>query len=136
MRARARLSRALTVASAAVATAESLQLRQLQVIHRHGDRTPITPLADRAFWSSVLPSEAELAKMAADLPRLTRAVFDKIGLLNPILAFDRFWRNERVPSSGIGLQEHYIRAAAALGRALGPQLLLCGVGMHKTCDQS
>ena len=63
MRARARLSRALTVASAAVATAESLQLRQLQVIHRHGDRTPITPLADRAFWSSVLPSEAELASL-------------------------------------------------------------------------
>ena len=63
MRARARLSRALTVASAAVATAESLRLRQLQVIHRHGDRTPITPLADRAFWSSVLPSEAELASL-------------------------------------------------------------------------
>jgi hypothetical protein len=59
----ARLSRALTVASAAVATAESLQLRQLQVIHRHGDRTPITPLADRAFWSSVLPSEAELTSL-------------------------------------------------------------------------
>ena len=63
MRSRAHLSRALTVASAAVATAESLQLRQLQVIHRHGDRTPITPLADRAFWSSVLPSEAELASL-------------------------------------------------------------------------
>ena len=60
---RARLSRALTVASAAVATAESLQLRQLQVIHRHGDRTPITPLADRTFWSSILPSEAELASL-------------------------------------------------------------------------
>ena len=63
MRARARLSRALTIASATIATAESLQLRQLQVIHRHGDRTPITPLADRAFWSSVLPSEAELASL-------------------------------------------------------------------------
>ena len=59
----ARLSRALTVASAAAATAESLQLRQLQVIHRHGDRTPITPLADRAFWSSILPSEAELTSL-------------------------------------------------------------------------
>ena len=58
-----RLSRVLTAASAAVASAESLQLRQLQVIHRHGDRTPITPLADRTFWSSILPSEAELASL-------------------------------------------------------------------------
>ena len=65
---RCRISRALTVASAAiasaaVATGENLQLRQLQIIHRHGDRTPITPLADRAFWSRVLPSEKELASL-------------------------------------------------------------------------
>ena len=58
-----RLSRALTAASALHATAESLQLRQLQVIHRHGDRTPITPLADRAYWSTILPSAAELVSL-------------------------------------------------------------------------
>lgn len=41
------------------AAADGLELRQLQVIHRHGDRTPITPLADRKFWQGVLPSQEE-----------------------------------------------------------------------------
>ena len=42
-----------------VSAAADLELRHLQVIHRHGDRTPITPLADRKFWQGVLPSQEE-----------------------------------------------------------------------------
>jgi len=30
---------------------------QTQVVHRHGDRTPITPLEDELFWSTLLPSD-------------------------------------------------------------------------------
>lgn len=63
MNVRRALVGALHVRAIAAAT-EGLELRQLQVVHRHGDRTPITPLADRVFWSSVLPSSAELATLA------------------------------------------------------------------------
>jgi hypothetical protein len=40
------------------------ELLLVQVVHRHGDRSPITPLADRAFWKGQLPSEDELAAAA------------------------------------------------------------------------
>ena len=48
----------------ASASGDGLQLRHLQVVHRHGDRTPVTPLADRAFWASVLPSDEERESLA------------------------------------------------------------------------
>lgn len=35
---------------------------QSQVVHRHGDRTPITPLADSEYWASLLPSDDRLAE--------------------------------------------------------------------------
>ena len=35
-----------------------------QVIHRHGDRTPITPLADPDYWSSLLPSDETLEALS------------------------------------------------------------------------
>ena len=44
----------------------ALQLTPIvtQVIHRHGDRTPITPLTDAAYWSSLLPSDDTLTALA------------------------------------------------------------------------
>ena len=57
---------ALHIRAVAAASADShLKLHHLQVIHRHGDRTPITPLADREFWSSVLPNSSQLVSLAA-----------------------------------------------------------------------
>ena len=35
-----------------------------QVIHRHGDRTPITPLADADYWSTLLPSDETLEALS------------------------------------------------------------------------
>ena len=32
-----------------------LRLRQVLVVHRHGDRTPITPMKDEEFWQTTLP---------------------------------------------------------------------------------
>ena len=32
-----------------------LRLRQVLVVHRHGDRTPITPLKDEDYWKKTLP---------------------------------------------------------------------------------
>jgi len=36
-------------------SASKLRLQQVLVVHRHGDRSPITPLKDEEFWQSQLP---------------------------------------------------------------------------------
>lgn len=41
-----------------------LSLSHVHLVHRHGDRTPITPLRDEAFWRSTLPGEAVLDNLA------------------------------------------------------------------------
>ncbi|GFH45889.1 hypothetical protein CTEN210_02363 [Chaetoceros tenuissimus] len=41
-----------------------LQLVQVQIIHRHGDRSPITPLINEEYWSNTLPSAALLEKLS------------------------------------------------------------------------
>lgn len=40
-----------------------LRLVRVQIVHRHGDRTPITPLRDEAFWRSTLPSAEMLERL-------------------------------------------------------------------------
>ena len=45
-------------------TTASYRLIQAQVIHRHGDRTPITPLKDEDFWASTLIPPAQLQKIS------------------------------------------------------------------------
>jgi len=37
------------------------------LIHRHGDRTPITPLLDSKFWSSQLPSEEHISRISSKI---------------------------------------------------------------------
>jgi acid phosphatase len=39
---------------------------QVQIVHRHGDRTPITPLIDEAFWAGTLIPEATLARISSN----------------------------------------------------------------------
>jgi len=39
-------------------------LVQIQLVHRHGDRTPITPLNPEAYWASLLPSNEVLTEIA------------------------------------------------------------------------
>jgi len=38
---------------------------KVQIIHHHDDRTPITPLIDKAFWASTLVKEATLARFSS-----------------------------------------------------------------------
>lgn len=38
---------------------------QTQVVHRHGDRTPITPLEDEEYWSTLLPSDDLLERIGS-----------------------------------------------------------------------
>lgn len=45
-------------------TPKRLELLQLQVIHRHGDRTPITPTNDESFWEKTLPSPDVLNRIS------------------------------------------------------------------------
>ena len=42
----------------------TFRVLQSQVVHRHGDRTPITPMADTDYWASTLPSEHVLTLVA------------------------------------------------------------------------
>jgi hypothetical protein len=39
---------------------------QVQIVHRHGDRTPVTPLKDEDYWSGTLIAEATLEKIASN----------------------------------------------------------------------
>ena len=45
-------------------TSKRYQLKQVQIVHRHGDRTPITPMKDETFWSNSLPEPFLLEKIA------------------------------------------------------------------------
>lgn len=60
----------LLVASILFTTAGSstpitgLKLSKVIVIHRHGDRSPITPMADEEYWASTLPPKTTLETIA------------------------------------------------------------------------
>jgi len=41
-----------------------LQLLQVQIIHRHGDRTPVTPMKDVDYWHSTLPKREVLHRIS------------------------------------------------------------------------
>lgn len=43
---------------------KNLKLVQVQVVHRHGDRTPITPMRNETFWKSALPTSDILKNIA------------------------------------------------------------------------
>ncbi|KAL3790818.1 hypothetical protein HJC23_004719 [Cyclotella cryptica] len=47
-----------------LASTKILRLRQVLLIHRHGDRTPITPLVDEDYWRSTLPEPHVLRGIA------------------------------------------------------------------------
>jgi acid phosphatase len=55
------------------ATKKSVRVKQVIIVHRHGDRTPITPLRNETYWESTLPSEALLHKLSAQ----TRLIRDE-----------------------------------------------------------
>ena len=60
-----------SAASGGGGTSSSPELLLVQVVHRHGDRSPITPLADREFWINQRPSEFDLAA-ASEMTREER----------------------------------------------------------------
>jgi len=43
----------------------SYKLIQVQIVHRHGDRTPLTPMKDKEFWSQTLPTKDVIEKIKA-----------------------------------------------------------------------
>ena len=43
---------------------KKMELIQVQIIHRHGDRTPITPLKNEDYWKNTLPSSPLLSKIS------------------------------------------------------------------------
>jgi hypothetical protein len=60
-------SSSFATASAATATKATTTYKTVRahVVHRHGDRTPITPLLDEAYWSKTLIPSEVAQKMAA-----------------------------------------------------------------------
>ena len=61
----AALLTSLARAASSVAPVPEAELLLVQVVHRHGDRSPITPMADRDFWVNQRPSQAALAAAEA-----------------------------------------------------------------------
>mmetsp|Transcript_26958 Transcript_26958/g.41338 ORF Transcript_26958/g.41338 Transcript_26958/m.41338 type:complete len:488 (+) Transcript_26958:57-1520(+) len=53
-----------TTTAAAAMGKKIFTLQKVCIVHRHGDRTPITPMVDEAFWASTLPNQSILEKMA------------------------------------------------------------------------
>jgi len=49
-----------------LASARTFRTVAVQVVHRHGDRTPITPLKDEKYWQATLVNEATLAALTKD----------------------------------------------------------------------
>mmetsp|Transcript_25065 Transcript_25065/g.54654 ORF Transcript_25065/g.54654 Transcript_25065/m.54654 type:complete len:483 (+) Transcript_25065:133-1581(+) len=39
------------------APSKKVKLLQVQVVHRHGDRTPITPMKNETYWKGILPPQ-------------------------------------------------------------------------------
>lgn len=54
-----------SIGSIAADKKKKFKLIQVQVVHRHGDRTPITPMKDEEFWSKTLPSSSLLEKISS-----------------------------------------------------------------------
>ncbi|KAL3827500.1 hypothetical protein ACHAXA_003769 [Cyclostephanos tholiformis] len=50
-----------------------LRLNQVHVIHRHGDRTPITPMKDESYWRGTLPESSVLDGISRGTYLLRRA---------------------------------------------------------------
>ena len=46
------------------APSKKVRLVSVQVVHRHGDRTPITPMKNETFWGSILPAPHVLEGIA------------------------------------------------------------------------
>jgi acid phosphatase len=49
----------------------NLTLKKLIYVHRHGDRTPITPLSDTAFWASTLPDDNTVQALSSPTVTVT-----------------------------------------------------------------
>lgn len=68
-----------------ITSPKSYKLVQCVVIHRHGDRTPITPLKNETYWASALPSDEILSKVSQN----TNLVRDENQIPNNHLAGGR-----------------------------------------------
>ena len=58
------ISLRLVAALASPSVGSRLRLRQVLVVHRHGDRTPITPMRDEEYWRTTLPDPTVLEGIA------------------------------------------------------------------------
>jgi hypothetical protein len=57
-------SRWMSIRGGEVQPKHKYRVVQVQLVHRHGDRTPITPLKDEDFWQSALISPEMLEKIS------------------------------------------------------------------------
>jgi hypothetical protein len=67
------LARSFSSITSSSDSPKSFRVLQVQIVHRHGDRTPITPLQNETYWASTLPSPALLDKLSAS----TRLIRDE-----------------------------------------------------------
>lgn len=50
--------------TSSIGQSNTYQRIQVQIVHRHGDRSPITPMKDEAYWQSILVEEKTKQKIA------------------------------------------------------------------------
>jgi len=56
-----------TTTTTTIGSRKKFQLIQVQFIHRHGDRSPITPLKDEEYWYRTLPPPAIIEQISAGM---------------------------------------------------------------------
>jgi hypothetical protein len=59
-----------------LSTPHELRVVQVQIVHRHGDRSPITPLLNESYWASELVPE-ELSKRVSSTTTIVRDASQK-----------------------------------------------------------
>ena len=68
--------RSFAVAAEPTASPKKYKTLKVQVIHRHGDRSPITPMKDVEFWSSQLVDEYTRGKIAENTEIIREVEFN------------------------------------------------------------
>lgn len=96
-------------------SSEPLKLELIQIIHRHGDRTPILPCLNQDFWSKMLPNQTQLHKIAKQTHVIGKLSRD-LGVFG-------------------ALTSHGIEQMQEIGAQLRSQLLDSNVNMNFTQDE-
>lgn len=110
-------------------------LEHVQLFVRHGDRTPITPSLERAFWLAKLPSASRLAEIQAGTDRVDSSGPRDRGFSHSASGDGVYGTLtargiEQMRETGVALRAELIDTPDA--PLLGPTLSLAQLAVHST----